>query len=242
MEYIENSELERIASILSNYTMGNYILNTRFEAFSSTYRKTVPPKRKRSTSVNAKPSNEIPPYLATGMIVSAEMNNSKAAEGKSIIEETVRTRSSSWGTWQLQKPQRRRTSSLGDLSEPSTRALLMDFITTLNNAFPDYDFGDTKIEQFKDDTVGYVLQVVNNHFAEVTLRYPDILDQLWSAVDEIINLKVCEVFCFVPDANDEDIHSALWQFHYFFFNKDLNRLCYISCAAKRYVLFKYYLF
>jgi hypothetical protein len=41
-------------------------------------------------------------------------------------------------------PGRRRATSLGDLKEPTSKKLLIDLISTLDEFFPDYDFETTK--------------------------------------------------------------------------------------------------
>lgn len=133
----------------------------------------------------------------------------------------------------MRKPARRRTSSLGDLNEPSSRVLLMDMIAALNEAFPDYDFGDSKKEQFKEQDLPVTMRLINGYFTELSLREPDLLEKLWSAVDEIVNLKHCEIFQYIPNDDDDDADTYLWCFHYFFFNKELHTLCYFNCSADR---------
>lgn len=240
MEYISNISLEQISATLTNFKLGSYILNGKCSAFVSRY-----PVSKRHRSNK---NSEVSSYFSTGFLPD------NIQEQKSIPDESSkqplplatildfpppkRERSCSFGITHIRKPTRKRTSSLGDLTEPSTRALLLDFVTALNETFPDYDFGESKLEQFKDKDVEYVMANVNNYLAEVTAQDGSMLDRLWTAIDEIVNLKQCEVFSFQTDNTDDDALANIWEFHYFFFNKDLHSLCYLNCGAQRYFFFK----
>lgn len=157
------------------------------------------------------------------------------AFNESLLTMPRRQRSFSFTScYTMRKPARRRTSSLGDLTEPSSRILLLDLVTALNESFPDYDFGDTKIEQFKDQDLPAVVSHINSYLAELTVKDPLTLERMWSGIDEVVNLRQCEIFQFSPEKNDDDDADAnLWEFHYFFFNKDLHAICYFNCYAER---------
>ena len=79
-----------------------------------------------------------------------------------------------------------------------------------------------------------IILKVNNFFAEVTVTQPQFLGRLWTNIDDVVNLKRCEVFSYSPDLADESNYVNVWSFHYFFFNKDSNTLVYFTTAAKRY--------
>lgn len=130
-------------------------------------------------------------------------------------------------------PMRMRSSSLGDLSEGSTRRLLIDLISTLNASFPDYDFSNANTESFvPQSSLTYVLQRVNSYLAEITVSNPSFLDEMWRSVDEIIGLQQCEIYSYVPDMSEDPFSDgSLWSFNFFFFNKDLKRICYFTCVA-----------
>jgi hypothetical protein len=128
---------------------------------------------------------------------------------------------------------RKRSSSLGDLSEGRTRRLLIDLISTLNASFPDYDFSNANTESFvPQSSLTYVLQRVNSYLAEITVNNPNFLDEMWRTIDEIIGLQQCEVFSYVPDMSEDPFSDgSLWSFNFFFFNKELKRICYFTCVA-----------
>ena len=197
----------------------------------------------------------VPSYLATGIILDEVQNTSgndgmmdismssqvpsssatQDAFNESLYSVPRRQRSFSLSScYTMRKPARRRTSSLGDLDEPNSRILLMDLINALNESFPDYDFADTTIEQFKDKELPHVVSHVNSYLAELTIKDHLTLERMWSAIDEVVNLKQCEIFQFQPEKNDDDDADVnLWEFHYFFFNKDLHAICYFNCYAER---------
>jgi len=208
MEYIQNPDFEQISVLLTNHSVGSYNLNGKIEAFSS--------------SVSDKQNEQHHP----------QHQHHKNPTEDNDIEPLRRQRSHSFGSFINRKYSRRRTSSLGDLSEPSSRMLFMDFINALNEAFPDYDFGYSKLHQFKELDPPVVMSQVNNYLAEVTVAHQAFLEKLWTAIDEIVNLRQCEIFSYSPDNHDDDQYANIWEFHLFFFNKQLHRLCYFTCAAQ----------
>ncbi len=81
---------------------------------------------------------------------------------------------------------RKRSSSLGDLNDVSTRRLLIDLIITLNASFPDYDFSNAKTEDVvPQSSLTYVLQRVNSYLAEITVNNSTFLDEMWRSIDEV---------------------------------------------------------
>lgn len=137
------------------------------------------------------------------------------------------------------------------------------FISALSETFPDYDFQQTKPAQFRDTDINTTLRLVNTYLAEaaeqvhldhftpffewvfwfansnlssLTLQVPGILERLWAAIDDTINLKQCEVFSYTRDESEldeEEDGPSIWEFHFFFFNKEMDLLCYLTCAARR---------
>jgi hypothetical protein len=212
MEYIENFDMEQISIFLTNRELGPYLLNGKIEAFTATTKATV-----------VKIATPKLSYLQTG----------KFEDTTTITktEKETRIRSHSLSSFPIRKTGRRRASSLGDLSEQSTQMLLLDLTTTLNDSFPDYDFANSKLEQFTNREPAEVMGTVNGYFAELTVNNPQFLGKLWSSVDEVANLKRCEIFSFSPDISDDNLYENIWSLHYFFFNKDNKALIYLTCAA-----------
>lgn len=233
MNYIENDDMELFTSTLTDLEVGNYVYNGKVEAFSS-----IAMDAQEDLVFNDKNSKS---YLEIGLksiggLNSASLNQTPLSASLFNIEGRRRS-SSLTGYHPPRKVQRRRASSLGDLSEPSTQALLCKLIYALNESFPDYDFGNVKLHQFTTLDVPTAMKVVNNHLAEVlALINPQLLGKLWKAIDSMVNLNRCEVFLYSPDIyadEDSPAFRDVWCFHYFFFNKDLKQLCYLTCAATR---------
>jgi hypothetical protein len=262
MEHFENFDLEELSSVLSSkVTLGSNFVTGKIEAFTSKSspfrRNSKSSKKKDLNSEENFLSSGLPPlppviegsYLSGNFLkiekcitedapvtVSSPRSPSVKPVEASFLE-SKRIRSSSYGSSSSSRRSssisRRRTSSLGDLSEPNSRALFMSIIYALNETFPDYDFNHIKIDQFKDDQVSNVIKVVNSYLAEITLKFPNFLEKLWTVIDEIINLKYTEIFLYQPELEDDDDYTSLWSFHFFFFNKDIHRLIYLTCSAKR---------
>lgn len=133
------------------------------------------------------------------------------------------------------KPIRRRSNSLSEHNEPSTRRLLLDLISTLNESFPDYDFDKTRADQFVNQDVNTVIRNVNSHLSELTTK--DIggdkfLDKLWATVDDVMNIRKCEVFSYVSDMDGDPFSDgSLWSFNYFFVNQEIKQILYLTCVA-----------
>lgn len=210
MEYIQHSEFEQLSVLLTNLTVGTYNISGKIEAFSSSIKNERVQKQQQQQQQIANDDVMLQEY-----------------------EPIRRQRSQSFGSYNTRKYTRRRASSLGDLSEPSSRILFMDFINALNEAFPDYDFGYSKLHQFKDQDTPIVMSLVNNYLAEITVTHTAFLEKLWNSIDEIVNLRQCEIFSYHPDHHDDEQYANIWEFHYFFFNKSVNRLCYFTCGAQR---------
>ena len=133
------------------------------------------------------------------------------------------------------------SSPLGALAQPATRRLLVDLIATLNARFPDHDFSNLRPEQFcREAGAQFAVRACARHLAELAtaerFRAPgggEFLDELWAAIEEAIQLRECEVYSYVPDGESDPFsEGALWSFNYFFFNKRLKRIVYLSCVAR----------
>ena len=59
------------------------------------------------------------------------------------------------------------------------------------------------------------------------------LDCLWSAIDEVIALKECDVYSYQSDheADPFSERGSVWSFNYFFYNKKQKRILYFSCRG-----------
>lgn len=128
------------------------------------------------------------------------------------------------------------SSPLGDLSDSATRKLLVYLISTLNAAFPDYDFSGVRSEQFlKEPDLRLVMSDVNRHLTELGDAVPPtFLEEMWAAIDEAlgVTLKDCEIYSYLPDMEGDPFSYNLWSFNYFFVNRRMKRIVFFSCIVK----------
>ena len=136
----------------------------------------------------------------------------------------------------LPPTRRRRATSLGEYTDSSTQKLLVNLIGTLDASFPDYDFQETKPEQFIVQDLQSVANKVNTCLDELSKVEGEsrLLADLWDSIDAVVDLSKCEIFSYTPDANDDPFSDgALWSFNYFFFSKQKQKICYLTCVATR---------
>jgi len=126
-------------------------------------------------------------------------------------------------------------SSGGVLCDTIARKTLFHLISTLNAAFPDYSFSDTKAEEFtKEPSLQFVSQNVDNLLSVAArAQYAKIHDKLWVSLNEEINLLECDIYSYNPDLTSDPFgeDGSLWSFNYFFFNKKLKRIVLFTCRA-----------
>lgn len=139
-------------------------------------------------------------------------------------------------------PQELSMSPVGPLSESASRKTLIYLILTLNNIYPDYDFSSLRAQHFKKEGgVNVAEQVVDNHLLEVSKVWENtpgfgdapLLDTLWTAVDEAITLKECDVYSYQADCEMDPFGDkpAVWSWSFFFYNRKLKRIVYLGCRA-----------
>jgi hypothetical protein len=233
MKYLENEKLTELTADLSDATIGqsHRVIDGRIEAYSM----------KRA-------GNDKKYALALGQKYVAEMEEIDQELAQTV--ERRRKRSSSAATFseavnnKKQKPNRHARSmsfdyaldgsssktTLGDFSELATRRLMTDLILTLNASFPDYDFSNAKPSQFEKMPIQTVRDRIYERLSELAAfkTQEDWLVELWTAVNDSIDLRECEVYSFEEDLED----NSLWSFHYFFVNKSLRRVVFFTCSEK----------
>lgn len=185
MTYINNPELESMSLFLTEREIGSSIINGKLSLYNVSTQK-------------------MPVLLECDENITDDFNfgnsqNSQQQQQQPEQPEKRKPRSSSLELFPNRPKNAKRSSSLGDLSEPSSKKLFYDLITTLNQSYPDHDFFATKLEQFIEKDVTQVMRHVNTTLAELTIVNNNILEKLWHSIDHVIHLKKCEVFSYVTD-------------------------------------------
>jgi len=157
-------------------------------------------------------------------------NESGASRSK---KETTRSRSRSFDcTLDSISPK----TTLGDFSEISTRKLMTDLILTLNASFTDYDFSNIKPNQFQKVKMADVRKNIRQNLSEFASQRssPNFLEELWNAVNDVIDLKETNVYCFDYEfaEDDDSANNSLWNFHYLFVNKSVRRIVFFTCSER----------
>jgi len=235
MKYLENEKLTELTAELSDAVLGqsHRVINGRIEAYTM----------KRAGS-----DKKLAYALGQKFIAEIEEMHKDLAE---TVERRKRSAStSSIGEALAKKPRANvvtgrparsqsfdfvlETSSpkttLGDFSELATRKLMTDIILTLNASFPDYDFSNTKPSQFEKLDVETVRGRIYERLAELASfkSQKNWLMELWMAVNDVIDLRECDLYSFEEEVEED----ALWSFHYFFINKSLKRIVLFTCSEK----------
>ena len=111
----------------------------------------------------------------------------------------------------------RTISGCSSFSESSNGPQFRDIISsktlfylksTLNASFyPDYDFSDTKSEEFsREPSVQWVKDAVRSNLSHVGT---DLEVHLWEAVDEEIQLKDCDIYRY-KDTEHVHLYAQVW--------------------------------
>ncbi|VDO94444.1 unnamed protein product [Soboliphyme baturini] len=119
-------------------------------------------------------------------------------------------------------------SAAGQLCDSVSHKTLFHLISTLNASFPDYDFTSAKGENFsRVPSVVVRINAINMQLSAAVPSFAHMKPELWSAIDEKIDLKNCCVYNSDPYCED----GCIWSFNYFFYNRKLKRVLFFSCRA-----------
>ncbi|CAN1840129.1 Repressor of RNA polymerase III transcription MAF1 homolog [Linum perenne] len=125
----------------------------------------------------------------------------------------------------------------------SSRKTLIYLVLTLSHMYPDYDFSAMKAHQFFSvETWETFRQIFNNHMAGASKEWMEendgtsLLESIYKALDEVINLSECEIYSYNPDSDSDPLleEGAIWSFSFFFYNRKLKRVvsfCFCSISV-----------
>ena len=242
MKFIEDDKLIQITQELSDVVYGTRVINGRVECFSC---KRTGGDKKYAHDLTEKYLHEIEHCDAiVKKTMGSPISSYSSPRDKSFsdLQSCIRKgRSTSVGSTSDLS-----TSPLGDFHESVTQRLLTDLILTLNSSFPDYDYSFVRPDHFvRVTSVKSAMNRTNEKMSEflVSGKGPEFLNDLWSAIDDVIMLKDCEIYSYTPDdtsdeflsalTGDEQPHSpgVLWSLNYFFVNKTLKRIVFFTCVS-----------
>lgn len=134
------------------------------------------------------------------------------------------------------------SSPAGYLSSRSSRKMLIYLILTLYHMYPDYDFSAVKAHQFfTEETWDGFKQIFDSYMSDASKEWiqadedGSLLETLYKALDEVINLAECEVYSYDPNSDADPFieKGALWSHNFFFYNRKLKRVvCFrFSCLS-----------
>jgi len=117
-----------------------------------------------------------------------------------------------------------------------SRKTLIYLISTLNATFePDYEFSSCTSQDFSRETNFELLrtEVDSRFLSSIGDYYRTLSPQLWSVIDEEINIKECEIFSYRPDGTSDPFSESgiIWSFNFFFYNRKLRRILFLTCRA-----------
>ena len=127
-----------------------------------------------------------------------------------------------------------RSMSLGDWHDQNgAQRTLVELTSTLNEAFPDYDFSQAQLSSFVVNRSETVIRTVNSYFSDLpTDEDPHFLANMWAALDSEVKLKSCEVYSYVPDMEGDPFsEGSIWSFNYFFIDRESRKIAYFTCVA-----------
>ncbi|KAK5583013.1 hypothetical protein RB653_004603 [Dictyostelium firmibasis] len=123
-------------------------------------------------------------------------------------------------------------SPFGPLSNSTSRKTMIYLIQLLNLSFPDYDFTDSKPEQFqREPNLNLVINSINATLAGyIKDYYAEFEAKLWSTLESEISLQKCEIYLYRPENGDPFTENGvLFSFNYFFYNKSLKKIIFFKC-------------
>ncbi|CAN0427963.1 unnamed protein product [Pylaiella littoralis] len=243
MKYLDEPRLAYWSNFLQSVELGDRLLSVRTDAFSCKkagddkrlskelerqLSASLPTRPSRLSSVSSSTSattaaSHAPPGAAAAAAVSA--GGGSKGEGAAAAATAAAASAAAYGT----------SPSFGVLTDVGVRRTLVDLICTMNASFPDYDFSGMRPDNFeKEVSVSLVRNKVNAALAEISVIHNKIfLESFWADLDEVMNLKNCEVYSYSPDMEgDPFTEGCLWSFNHFFLNKSLKRVLFLHCTTK----------
>ncbi|CAF1414750.1 unnamed protein product [Adineta steineri] len=221
MKLLENSKLEAISSTLSIDTPVSDI-TTRVESYSC---KMAGDPKKLYKQLRNEPGTS--PHdleiLGPSQMRSPSYNSSFLTTPPQVLHTNPIARSIS-------------SDDESPLVKTIPRKTLIFLISTLNATFqPDYEFSSCISQDFSRETNFELVktEVDSRFLSSIGDYYRSLSPQLWSRIDEEINIKESEIFSYRPDGTSDPFSESgiIWSFNFFFYNRKLRRILFLTCRA-----------
>ncbi|KAF2201590.1 hypothetical protein GQ43DRAFT_471639 [Delitschia confertaspora ATCC 74209] len=137
-----------------------------------------------------------------------------------------------------------RQSPFGSLDVPANRKKFAYVIATLNATHPDYEFSHIlKPEDFTRENQQLLRENIDTTMYNLRPQFyqaglptgamtpygsPIWSPKMWKLIDSEMELAECEYYSWEPETDPFDGEDgAIWSYHYFVYNKEKKRMCYI---------------
>ena len=87
-------------------------------------------------------------------------------------------------------------------------------------------------EEFTQESYDLVAHSINASLQKALALEPSLAPKLWKAI-ETISPTDCLIFSYVPSAEGPLSECCIWSFNYFFYNKEIKRLLFLTCSCTR---------
>uniref|UniRef100_A0A803PBH0 Repressor of RNA polymerase III transcription n=1 Tax=Cannabis sativa TaxID=3483 RepID=A0A803PBH0_CANSA len=85
---------------------------------------------------------------------------------------------------------------------------------------------------FTEETWDGFKQIFDTYMFEASKEWTEtsegvsLLETLYKALDEVVKLAECEIYCYSPDSDGDPFleRGAIWSFNFFFYNRKLKRV------------------
>ena len=273
VKYLHDDALQNVTAALTDCPVGGRRLNARLEAYTMKRAGTDKKYAAELQSHHLETQDVLDrEWSASTTRKTRQRSVSTGDERGALRSGNRRKRSNSLDvppsrTSSVAAPRSISTSGINYLESAATapshtsllnRRLWTDFILTLNQAFPDYDFAAATASDFHLIPLEAAVARINERLSEVATLLmnngnainsasggannttlsrngiTNLLPQLWAAVDAAIHLQSpVQVYEYEGDddvlRNESNNGDVLWSFHYFFVNKQLKRILLFTC-------------
>ncbi|TYH63678.1 hypothetical protein ES332_D07G209700v1 [Gossypium tomentosum] len=115
----------------------------------------------------------------------------------------------------------------------SSRKTLIYLVLTLYHMYTDYDLSAVKAHQFFTEEIWDTFkQIFEAYMLEASKEWIEtyggssLLETVYKALDEVVNLSECEIYSYNPDSDADPFleKGAIWSFSFFFYNRKLKRV------------------